>query len=449
MSNNTNSSVLYPNTSQILKPSTTYTIMYEIKATNSFTVPVNVPLSMFRLTFKLSDGTYNSGGIYGFTGELTTSYQKVIDTFTTTSNITGDYQIEIRNAFHDAIYNLVENTLYVRNLLILEGDHTTNPKYVKSNNGNYVDLTVSNDMSSVVEIEGRTMVNVCDQKDPIAITKSYTVENSGNHIALQGEYDGKCRPVIQGNTMVNLVKDGGQQHDNKTWVTPYLMQHAKENTDYTVIFELLNVVNNDNIPNFNCSIENSANTQLSTVEFVNGVHVVKMKTRTSDDAKSPLDTTKSVYFNGWIPNGTTSSYSIRNIMLFEGDLTQTPELIPTEYVEGLKSSFEDGYIPESMVNDNRYRCVLALAKPDGVTPFEEMYPLADGNRVRSDLIEVKPNTTYTVSSSGYVVTVHEYNSDKIWIKDHFWQDTDTYTFSTRSDCTGLVVYIKKTALLRS
>ena len=63
-------------------------------------------------------------------------------------------------------------------------------------------------MSSVVEIEGRTMVNVCDQKDPVAITKSYTVENSGNHIALQGEYDGSCRPVIQGNTMVNLVKNG-------------------------------------------------------------------------------------------------------------------------------------------------------------------------------------------------------------------------------------------------
>ena len=43
------------------------------------------------------------------------------------------------------------------------------------------------------------------KKDPIAITKSYTVENSGNHIALQGEYDGSCRPVIQGNTMVNLA----------------------------------------------------------------------------------------------------------------------------------------------------------------------------------------------------------------------------------------------------
>ena len=48
------------------------------------------------------------------------------------------------------------------------------------------------------------MVNVCDQEEPIAITKSYTVE-TGNHISLQGDYDGKCRPVVYGNTLVNLL----------------------------------------------------------------------------------------------------------------------------------------------------------------------------------------------------------------------------------------------------
>ena len=51
-----------------------------------------------------------------------------------------------------------------------------------------------------VEIEGNTMVNVANQKDPVPITKSYTVEGT-NHIPLQGEYDGKARPVIEGNTM--------------------------------------------------------------------------------------------------------------------------------------------------------------------------------------------------------------------------------------------------------
>lgn len=51
-----------------------------------------------------------------------------------------------------------------------------------------------------VYVEGNTMVNVCYQEEPVAITKSYAVE-TGNHVALQGEYDGKCRPVVYGNTL--------------------------------------------------------------------------------------------------------------------------------------------------------------------------------------------------------------------------------------------------------
>ena len=51
-----------------------------------------------------------------------------------------------------------------------------------------------------VEIEGNTMVNIANQKDPVPITKAYTVKGT-NYIPLQGEYDGKARPVIEGNTM--------------------------------------------------------------------------------------------------------------------------------------------------------------------------------------------------------------------------------------------------------
>ena len=53
---------------------------------------------------------------------------------------------------------------------------------------------------------GETLVNVCDQEESVAITKSYTVENE-NHIPLQGEYDGSCRPVVYGNTLVNHNAD--------------------------------------------------------------------------------------------------------------------------------------------------------------------------------------------------------------------------------------------------
>ena len=70
--------------------------------------------------------------------------------------------------------------------------------------GNDVDLMFSTEKDKVWidKIEGETLVNVCDQEEPIAITKSYTVEGT-NHVPLQGEYDGKARPVVHGNTLVN------------------------------------------------------------------------------------------------------------------------------------------------------------------------------------------------------------------------------------------------------
>ena len=71
------------------------------------------------------------------------------------------------------------------------------------NTQGYSDVTLTEGVDGGlvdVALEGNTMVNVCDQKDPVAITKSYTVE-TGNHVALQGEYDGKCRPVVTGNTL--------------------------------------------------------------------------------------------------------------------------------------------------------------------------------------------------------------------------------------------------------
>ena len=67
-------------------------------------------------------------------------------------------------------------------------------------------LSIDNGIVTINEMVGETLVNVCDQEESVAITKSYTVENE-NHIALQGEYDGSCRPVVHGNTLVNHNAD--------------------------------------------------------------------------------------------------------------------------------------------------------------------------------------------------------------------------------------------------
>lgn len=89
---------------------------------------------------------------------------------------------------------------------------------------NNVTLTEGVDGGKVdVSLEGNTMVNVCDQEDPIAITKSYEV-TTGNHVALQGEYDGKCRPNVYGNTIVSWqdskdINKGQQVTINKQYET--------------------------------------------------------------------------------------------------------------------------------------------------------------------------------------------------------------------------------------
>ena len=99
-----------------------------------------------------------------------------------------------------------------------------------------------------VYVEGNTMVNVCDQEEPVAITKSYTVE-TGNHILLEGDYDGKCRPVIYGNTLVNLIKNGNTSTTITSSSSDYTRAIAKydytysikSNTDYTIIFKANNI----------------------------------------------------------------------------------------------------------------------------------------------------------------------------------------------------------------
>ena len=286
---------------------------------------------------------------------------------------TSDTPYHLIEGWLDDIYAVGDFKFFIK---IYEGDHTTNPKYVTSNNGNYVDLTVANDMSSVVEIEGRTMVNVCDQKDPIAVTKSYTVENSGNHIALQGEYDGKCRPVIQGNTMVNLIPNVPfrqiQTSQGQQWIYRYytLNQPTKANTVYTLIFDIIE--NTANVAALNLGGKNDS-FQLNTIHISGTGRYIITATSTSEvyDHSQFFIQFQDIYEIG--------AFETR-IMIFEGDLTQTPELIPTEYVEGLKSSFEDGYIPENALDTSN---ILLPSTDNFIVTFE------------NNILEYKSSESYT------------------------------------------------------
>ena len=219
-----------------------------------------------------------------------------------------------------------------------------------------------------VALEGNTMVNVCDQEEPIAITKSYEV-TTGNHIALQGEYDGKCRPNIYGNTMVNLrtsdncgisISDkslytqtyksnrrlAGTVVSAPAWVYVDMgrlnMSLFKPNTKYTVIF------NNT--------------TKIKQVQLQRGdIKQVYSNEGKIVDNKAVLTTVSNLnefkftdadciycYLN---MSSYPVSFDCEIIGILEGDYTNKP--IP-DYFAGMKSSFEDKLVPENLSSSVSY-----------------------------------------------------------------------------------------------
>lgn len=189
-----------------------------------------------------------------------------------------------------------------------------------------------------VSLEGNTMVNVCEQEDPIAITKSYTVE-TGNHIALQGEYDGKCRPNIYGNTLVNLNTDTIYA-TNENFIDYILTYEPKNNILYTIIIDISYVTTDVNKPPW-CGflISTRADWVLPPANIVNGLNTIKITVKGEDISK---------YFRvGWNEN-CVSNIVINKLLILEGDYTNKP--IP-DYFTGMKSSFEDKLVPENLASD--------------------------------------------------------------------------------------------------
>lgn len=357
--------------------------------------------------------------------------------------------------------------------------------------GNDVDLMFSTEKDKVWidKIEGDTMVNVCDQEEPIAITKSYTVEGT-NHVPLQGEYDGKARPVVHGNTLVNHNVEydksviTGEKLDN-THGTEILNLEGTPGCEIKVDIDGHTAINlSTKKEDILCkSFDSASGNEINLVAEENSVSDLviqgntmvnifptiplgtdnkntsitgtKVKMSASMDSHAQLrlypsempvlqssrtytmvvdieENTLDVMFNivnsyenyfisdrtcnvpsGYtgrfvttfntvddftdrvfcmqVPRGTEGTYVLlNNIMIFEGDLTQTPELIPTEYVEGLQSTFEDKLIPYSIYNGNNLT---------SITETQYQLPLT-----------VEVGKTYTITTTANVGTTenHKY-----------------------------------------
>jgi hypothetical protein len=366
--------------------------------------------------------------------------------------------------------------------------------------GNDVDLMFSTEKDKVWidKIEGETLVNVCDQEEPIAITKSYTVEGT-NHVPLQGEYDGKARPVVHGNTLVNHNVEydksviTGEKLDN-THGTEILNLEgtpgceikvdidghtainlstkkedilcksfdsvsgneinlvAEENSVSDLVIQGNTMVNLHSKQQYYLSCSESYNPPeifIKRVQDINKAEVeltipklnewgfiyggrlnmslIKPNTKytivpttfiggdgihfantpftvciseilsfdentgigvvqTTDYINLGVDTSGVIVYCGFASN----YVKVENLMIFEGDLTQTPELIPTEYVEGLQSTFEDKLIPYSIYNGDNLT---------SITETQYQLPLT-----------VEVGKTYTITTTANVGTTesHKY-----------------------------------------
>ena len=282
---------------------------------------------------------------------------------------------------------------------------------LETNGYSNITLTEGIDGGKVdVALEGNTMVNVCDQEEPVAITKSYIVD-TGNHIALQGEYDGKCRPNIYGNTLVNLVTDiTNDSHflDNgdNTYTYDYasqggvgayryctfsLSQGFKNATTYTLISYITQntLVRDENLVNeFNINFPNGYTVGVTKKIPANSIGLVCTTFVTNKDVASGWGNDRiEIVLNKGISKG---SITITKPILLEGDYTNKP--IP-DYFTGMKSSFEDKLVPENLAEFKQFSGFENCASiENGIITITN--PATNG-AVEYNIKGVKPNTTYT------------------------------------------------------
>ena len=287
-----------------------------------------------------------------------------------------------------------------------------------------------------VEIEGNTMVNVTNQKDEIPITEGYTIEGT-NHISLQGEYDGKAKPVIEGNTLVNLAT--GRLKISKVG-------------DYGAIHYSTEILKADNITTYTVIIKNLPNDtrwcltthdQTTTYIGYNINNTAKFKSHNT------YPSTISFIFNNSNISWTEDILNNLDIMVLEGDLTQNP---PTEYFEGLKSSFGDQLVTQEMVDNGQ-------EKPENLGKYKVEYKVTGKNKFNGKFIDgmisdnngmlngnydtykssenyisVKPNTIYTINND-IADAIFAYDKNYNYLGCYFKDNTSiSKSFTTFKDC---------------
>ena len=384
------------------------------------------------ITHKFDDINSNNGKL-----------QTTVNETTTVNDSPG--KVDIKEITGDTLINHVSNG---SDELTLNGDIDTsgynNVTITEGINGGKVD----------VMCEGNTMVNVCDQEDPVAITKNYEV-TTGNHIALQGEYDGKCRPNIYGNTLVNLVEnavnitiDGNNLHG----ITLLDLSRIKTNQLYTVIIKMKNNTLDKPIRFSAWTVYNGYTVDNVAHYYHEPMSSVKANDRECFGSKqvgeyktligiSNMTDGKSSSVTLFVDSGVTGSATY-DVMILEGDYTNKP--IP-EYFTGMKSSFEDKLVPENLYKFSSGDDFYSL---DGGTTLDGEYIKMTANSnyqnaMLKPLSTIKPSTTYTIAvdvventlNSRLVITINKSDT----------QLSSAETIQINAGKTGIFTYVVTTS----
>lgn len=263
------------------------------------------------------------------------------------------------------------------------------------------------------EMQDGILDGILSQVDDAYIEKT----EQSNVIHLEGSGDGVVvLDSIEGNTMVNLCVDK-TEHINKNYTSSFLTKAIKHNTEYTVAFELFNITQGS-ANRIGVSIENAPAYEMNFANFTNGFHKVKVVTRGNNEPSRPsLDLNENVYACFWIPVSANGLYSIKNVVVLEGDWTEKE--IP--YFEGIQSSFEEkvndeGKYEIEILSNNKNLCKITedykLENANGLTlkynklgqyievngtATSDLYLYNTTHNVYYDIEALKAGTTYTCS----------------------------------------------------
>lgn len=307
---------------------------------------------------------------------------------------------------------------------------------------------VQGDAIKVASHRGKNVKEIIDniqrECENVALPNTMTLENrvnefkvgQGRDIDVSGDVEeGKINVELQGKTYQNLIKEN--QSYTKDLVTTnhtgYLFPKydLKSNVTYTIMFNVSNLVKDGNDRVY-CIFRgnNDSNVFIQFDAFYvkkNGVFAQKFTL--ANGLKNFL-----IGVSG-SSNKNNPSFTIGDIMILEGDHTQTPlEELP-KYFEDIKSSFEDGVVDVEVQGKNLFDGQLRTFNTnDTYIDNIGQYHNGDNN------IPIKPNTSYTMTFE----TISGDSNIYIWNGNEkvltIPSSKDTVSFKTPLECNSLSFY---------